>query len=137
MEDVHYAVPALRWTATFLAAHGTDGEARACANALAQIAAASGQPEALSALAHALGEVALLDGDSAQAARQFMQALELLKDLPVPYCQALTGLRAGSPVWRPASEKPACSTWRLRTAARASWGRPLATRRCPGPGSAG
>ena len=95
MEDVHYAVPALRWVVTFLAAHGTDGEVRACANALAQIAAASGQPEALSALAHAMGEVALLDGDPSQAARQFMQALELLKELPVPYCQALTGLRAG------------------------------------------
>ncbi|MFN8467536.1 MAG: AAA family ATPase [Caldilineaceae bacterium] len=95
MEDVHYAVPALRWSVTFLAGQGADGEARACANALAQIAAASGQPEALSALAHALGEVALLDGDPSQAARQFTQALGLLKDLPVPYCQALTGLRAG------------------------------------------
>ena len=96
MEDVHYAVPALRWAVTFMAAHGADGEARACANALAQIAAASGQPEALSALAHALGEVALLDGDPSQAARQFTQALELLEDLPVPYCQALTGWHAGS-----------------------------------------
>ena len=95
MEDVHYAVPALRWVVTFMAAHGADSEARACANALAQIAAASGQPEALSALAHALGEVALLDGDPSQASRQFTQALELLDDLPVPYCQALTGLRAG------------------------------------------
>ena len=95
MEDVHYAVPALRWAATFLAAHGADGEAGACANALAQIAAASGQPEALSALAHALGEVALLDGDAGQASRQFTQALGLLDDLSVPYCQALTGLRAG------------------------------------------
>ena len=89
MEDVHYAVPALRWVVTFMAAHGADSEPRACANALAEIAAASGQPEALSALAHALGEVALLDGDPSQASRQFTQALELLDDLPVPYCQAL------------------------------------------------
>ena len=63
--------------------------------ALARIAKVNGQPEALSALTHTLGEVALLDGDPSQAARQFMQALELLKELPVPYCQALTGLRAG------------------------------------------
>jgi tetratricopeptide (TPR) repeat protein len=95
MEDVHYAVPALRWVVTFLAEHRTDGEVRACANALAQIATTSGQPESLSALAHALGEVALLDGDPAQGARQFTQALELLNDLPVPYCQCLTGRRAG------------------------------------------
>ena len=27
MEDVHYAVPALRWVVTFMAAHGADGEA--------------------------------------------------------------------------------------------------------------
>ena len=95
MEDVHYAVPALRWLVTFFAMTGADVEARACANALAQIASATGQAEALSALAHALGEIALLDGGPAQAARQFTQALDLLSDLPVPYCQAGTGFRAG------------------------------------------
>ena len=128
MEDVHYAVPPLRWAVTFLAVHGADGEARACANALAQIAAASGQPEALSALAHALGEVALLDGDPPQAARQFMQALELLNDLPVPYCQALTGLRAGT-ACAAAGEREA-SVQRLADAyriARQLGARPLAT----------
>jgi DNA-binding CsgD family transcriptional regulator len=129
MEDVHYAVPALRWVVTFLAAHGTDGEVRACANALAQIAATSGQPEALSALAHALGEVALLDGDPAQAARQFTQALELLDDLPVPYCQALTGLRAGlacaAAGGREAGVQRMAETYRI---ARQLGARPLATR---------
>ncbi|MFN8499633.1 MAG: AAA family ATPase [Anaerolineae bacterium] len=95
MEDVHYAVPALRWVVTFFAMTGDDVGARACANALAQIACATGQPEALSALAHALGEIALLDGDPPQAVRQFSQALDLLRDLPVPYCQAGTAFRAG------------------------------------------
>ncbi len=95
MEDVHYAVPALRWLVTFFAATGHDVEARACANALAQIAGAMGQPEALSALAHALGEVALFDGDALQAARQFSQALDLVSNLVMPYTQAETGLRAG------------------------------------------
>ncbi|MFN8484241.1 MAG: AAA family ATPase [Anaerolineae bacterium] len=95
IEDVHYAVPALRWLVTFFALTGADVEARACARALAHIASQTGEPEALSALAHALGEIALLDGDSTQAAQQFTHALDLLTDLPVPYCQAGTGFRAG------------------------------------------
>lgn len=95
IEDVHYAVPALRWVVSFFAANGSAAEARACANALARIAGATGQPEALSALAHALGEIALLDGDPRQAVQQFGQALDLLRDIAVPYCHASTQLRAG------------------------------------------
>ena len=95
IEDVHYAVPALRWAASFFATTRADAEARACANALARIASATGQPEALSALAHALGEIALLDGDPQQAVQQFRQALDLLRDVTVPYCHASTQLRAG------------------------------------------
>jgi DNA-binding NarL/FixJ family response regulator len=95
LEDVHYVVPALRWAVSFLASHQQGADARACANALARIASATGQPEALSALAHALGEVALLDGDPRQAAQQFGQALDLLQGIAVPYCHASTQLRAG------------------------------------------
>jgi hypothetical protein len=72
-----------------------DADARACVNALAQIASATGQPEALSALAHALGKIALLDGDPQQAVQQFGQALDLLRDVAIPYCHASTQLRAG------------------------------------------
>ena len=88
IEDVHYAVPALRWAVSFFAMTNADADARACANALARIASATGQPEALSALAHALGEIALLDGDPQQAVQQFRQALDLLRDVAVPYCHA-------------------------------------------------
>jgi DNA-binding NarL/FixJ family response regulator len=95
-EDCHYVVPALRWAVSFFARTNTDASARACANALARIASASGQPEALSALAHALGEVALLDGDPQQAVQQFRQALDLLRDVTVPYCHAGTEWRAGT-----------------------------------------
>ncbi len=95
VEDVHYVVPALRWAASFFAAGGAGTEARACADALARIAGATGQPETLSALAHALGEIALLDGDAALAAQQFGQALDLLRDVVVPFCCAITQLRAG------------------------------------------
>jgi len=95
IEDCHYAVPALRWAVSFFAMTKADADARACANALARIASATGQPEALSALAHALGEIALLDGDPQQAVQQFRQALDLLRDVAVPYCHATTQLRAG------------------------------------------
>jgi DNA-binding CsgD family transcriptional regulator/type II secretory pathway predicted ATPase ExeA len=77
-EDRHYAIAPLRWAATFLAGQGDDAGARACAAALAEIAADAGQPEAVSALAHALGETALLDGEAGQAALQFERAVDLL-----------------------------------------------------------
>ncbi|MFN8474661.1 MAG: AAA family ATPase [Anaerolineae bacterium] len=129
MEDVHYAVPALRWAVTFFATSGDGVEARACANALAQIAGATGQPEALSALAHALGEIALLDGAPHQAARQFTQALDLLSDLSVPLSQAETGLRAG--IACAAAGERETGARRLANAyrvARQLGARPLATR---------
>jgi ATP/maltotriose-dependent transcriptional regulator MalT len=95
VEDCHYAVPALRWAATFFALMQTPDGARACANALARIASVSGQSEALSALAHALGECALLDGDAPQAVQQFDRSLALLRDITVPFCHGLTQWRAG------------------------------------------
>lgn len=128
-EDIHYVVPALRWSASFFAVTKADADARACANALARIAAATGQPEALSALAHALGEIALLDGDSLQAIGQFAQALDLLRDLVVPYCCAGTQLRAGvacaTAGQRDAAVAHLASAYRT---ARKLGARPLATR---------
>jgi DNA-binding NarL/FixJ family response regulator len=102
-------VPALRWAVTFFATANADADARACANALARVASATGQPESLSALAHALGEIALLDGDPKQAMQQFDQALDLLHDVTIPYCYASTQLRAGI----------ACTTAHQRDAAAA------------------
>ena len=129
VEDIHYAVPALRWVVTFFAMTGADVDARACAKALAQITSATGQAEALSALAHALGEIALLDGDPAQAVAQFTQALDLLTDLPVPYCEAGTSFRAGiacaAAGQREASVRYLANAYR---AARQLGARPLATR---------
>ncbi|HET9221091.1 MAG TPA: response regulator transcription factor, partial [Roseiflexaceae bacterium] len=95
IEDLHYVVPALRWSVSFYATIDADADARACANALARIASATGQAEALSALAHALGEIALLEGNSQQAVQQFKQALDLLSGVAAPYCSAANQLRAG------------------------------------------
>ena len=52
-EDRHYAVWGLRWAACFFAASGAGAEARACADALARIAAHTGHPDARAALPHA------------------------------------------------------------------------------------
>jgi DNA-binding CsgD family transcriptional regulator len=95
IEECHYVVPPLRWAVTFFALTQSSADARACADALARVASASGQAEALSALAHALGECALLDGDARQAVQQFDRALDLLRDVTAPFCHALTQWRAG------------------------------------------
>jgi ATP/maltotriose-dependent transcriptional regulator MalT len=94
-ESLHYPVPALRWATSFLAQRGFEADARACAAALTRLAAATGNPEAAAALAHALGETCLLDGDPAQASARFDQALEVLRELELPYETAQTRLRAG------------------------------------------
>ena len=69
-EDHHYAVWGLRWASCFFARHGLLGEARACAQALSSIATTTGHPDALAALAYALGETALAEGDADAAAQQ-------------------------------------------------------------------
>lgn len=94
-EERHYVVPVLHWAVTCCAEHGADSEARSCAAALAEIATATGQAEALAALAHALGETALLDGDAAGAATHFSRALALLRDRDAPFERAQTLRRAG------------------------------------------
>jgi hypothetical protein len=74
---LHYAIPALRWSATAAAEAGAPALARACTVALAEIAAEVGHNEALAALSHAFGELSLLEGDPHSAASQFGQALGL------------------------------------------------------------
>jgi DNA-binding NarL/FixJ family response regulator len=95
-EDRHYAVAPLRWATSFFAESGDGAGARTCAAALAQIAAAAGQGEAMSALSHALGETALLDGNPAQAAVQFAQALALLHGVDAPFERAQSQRRAAA-----------------------------------------
>jgi DNA-binding CsgD family transcriptional regulator len=95
-DDHHYAVWGLRWAASWLARNGAVAEARACAEALAAIVASSGYPDALAALAHALGEVALAEGETAAAAQQLGRAVELHAGLDIPFERAQILLRAGA-----------------------------------------
>ena len=94
-EERHYAIPDLRWSATFFAEQGRPADVAACADGLARIAAETGNPEALAALSHALGEAALLDVDAAQAADPRSRALEVLRPIDVPFERAQIRVRAG------------------------------------------
>jgi DNA-binding CsgD family transcriptional regulator len=94
-EERHYVVPMLRWAATFHADRGDGAAVRACAEALARIAAQTGQPEAVAALGLALGEAARLDGDASGAADHLGRALDLLSERDLPLERAEIGRRAG------------------------------------------
>jgi DNA-binding CsgD family transcriptional regulator len=95
-EDRHYVVAPLRWATTFFSEAGDAAGTRTCAAALAQLAADGGQDEAMSALAHGLGETALLDGGAEQAAGQFARALALLQGVDAPFDRAESERRAGA-----------------------------------------
>ena len=94
-EDHHYAVWGVRWAAAFLAGRGDRAGANACAEALGQMAADAGHPDALAALAQAIGEIALLDGDAAAGAEHLERAVALHRDLAIPFERAQIELRAG------------------------------------------
>lgn len=94
-DDHHYANSGLRWSAVYFARQGARADAHACADALTQIASASGQADALAALAHALAELSLLDGDADTAAEQLTNALDLHRTIDMPFVRAQIELRAG------------------------------------------
>jgi len=94
-EDHHYAIRGLRWGASFLARRDDLAGAHACAEALTRIASDTGHADALAALAHAIGETALAEGDAETAANQLARAVELHRGLDIPYERAEIELRAG------------------------------------------
>ena len=94
-EDHHYAVWGLRLAAALLAQGGAVAEAHACAQGLTRIATESGHPDALAALAHALGEIALAEGDAELGAEQLGRAVELHRSLRIPAERAQILHRAG------------------------------------------
>jgi DNA-binding CsgD family transcriptional regulator len=94
-EDCHVPLPALRWSTTFFGSRGDFGSAGACVGELARMASAAATAEARAALAHGVGEVALVGGEPERAADEFLRALDLLRDLELPVDRAETQLRAG------------------------------------------
>jgi DNA-binding NarL/FixJ family response regulator len=95
-EERHFVISPLRWATTFFAESGDAGGTRACAAALARIAADVGQDEAMSALSHALGETALIEGSVEQASDQFARALVLLQGYDAPFERAESQRRAAA-----------------------------------------
>jgi ATP/maltotriose-dependent transcriptional regulator MalT len=94
-DDHHYAIGGLRWASSFFAGEGVAECAHECADALSRIAARTGQPDALAALACAIGETAMVDGDAATATTQMGRAAELHRELDMPFERAQVELRTG------------------------------------------
>jgi DNA-binding CsgD family transcriptional regulator len=94
-EDHHMGVAALRWAAGFFAQRGDRECAHRCAEALTKMAATSGHADALAAVAFAIGETALAEGDADTAAEQLRRSVDLHRDLDIPYERAEIALRAG------------------------------------------
>jgi DNA-binding CsgD family transcriptional regulator len=94
-DDHHYAIAGLRWASSFFAGEGLADCAHECADALSRIASRTGQPDALAALACAIGETALVDGDATTAAAQMARGAELHRELDMPFERAQVELRAG------------------------------------------
>ena len=86
----------LRMAATFAGRRGDSELVYACAEASAAWASRFGNSDALAALAHVLGEVALLEGGPPSAAEHFERALERLAEIEAPFEHALTQARAGA-----------------------------------------
>ncbi len=95
-QDNHYAVWGLRWSAGWLAGAGHRDLARACTEALSSIAVSAGHDEALAALACAIAETALADGEADVAAAQFARAADLHGGLRIPFERAQIQLRAAA-----------------------------------------
>jgi ATP/maltotriose-dependent transcriptional regulator MalT len=95
-EDHHYAIWGLRLAAQLFARAEAIDQAHAAAKALTRIADDSGHSDALAALAHALGEIALVEGEPELAAEQINRALELHSSLRIPAERAQILHRSGA-----------------------------------------
>ena len=98
-QERHYSVPILQWLATFFAEQGLPTDTSACAAALAQIAEATAQPEAIAALAHARGETLLADEPEA-AALELHRAAGMFSHLDLPLQAAQAQRRAATAATR-------------------------------------
>lgn len=95
VEECHYALPALRWAASFLAERGDAEGVAGCHRVVATLATRNGAAKVLSALAHAGAELALVQGDANQGSAQFARSVELLAGITAPFEEAHTQVRWG------------------------------------------
>ncbi|MGV3533576.1 MAG: ATP-binding protein [Chthoniobacteraceae bacterium] len=95
-EDRHDAIAPLSHAAEFFCATGEEADAGRCVAALQMIVKETGNGEAIGALALAMGEMALANGDHAGAMVQFRQAVQHWEELEVPFELARAEWRAGT-----------------------------------------
>jgi DNA-binding NarL/FixJ family response regulator len=95
-DERHACIPSLRWSAGLLRSVGDAEGLAACVEALGESAVRFASPEPLSALAHAMGELAWQHGDLARAAEQFEHAVTLLADAQLPRERVESELRAAA-----------------------------------------
>jgi DNA-binding NarL/FixJ family response regulator len=95
-EDHHYAVWGIRWAAAYFSQSGDRRGLHACTEALSRMVSEAGHQDALAALAQAIGETALLEGENELAADQLSRAVELHRSLGIPFERAQVELRAGA-----------------------------------------
>ena len=106
-EDHHYAIKGLRFGAAFSARRGVLSDAHRYAEALTEIASETGHPDAIAALGHAIGELALANGDPDSAAEQLGRAVAVHRDLDLPFARAEIELRAGVALAAAGEREPA------------------------------
>ena len=106
-DDHHYAVGGLRWSAMLFARGGELADAQGCAEALSRIAADTGHADAVAALAHAIAETALAEGDAGTAAEQLTRALDHHAGLDMPFERAQIELRGGVALAAAGEREPA------------------------------
>jgi DNA-binding CsgD family transcriptional regulator len=108
----HYTIAIAQWSSTLFAEAGDAAGARASAAVLARIAEATAQPEALAALAHALGETAHLDGAPGTAAQELLRAAESFAALGLPLATAQARRRAAAALAAAGETAPAADQLR-------------------------
>lgn len=106
-QEAHYSVSVWRWSATFCSLRRDRAGVGASVEALSKIAETAATSEATAAIAHALGELALLEDDAGRAVSCFERALEALAGQTVPLESAEIGLRAGVALARAEQRKRA------------------------------
>jgi DNA-binding CsgD family transcriptional regulator len=89
-------IPVLRWGATCFARVGDKDGLQACAETLSRCATIFSNPESISALSHALGEIAWFEGNAEQAADHFERAINLIEDWDLPRERIESQLRAAA-----------------------------------------
>ena len=94
-QDRHDGINTLCAAASFFAGRALRRETARCVEALASIAADTGNPEALAGLSHALGESSRLAGNLREARAQFEQSATQYESLDMPYHRARASLCLG------------------------------------------